>query len=66
MTGAPTPGRTFQPGTVMAGPILWLASALSDGHTGERFVAGLWDEKLPLPERVIAARQSGAKEPQIM
>ena len=66
VTGVPTPGRTFQPATVMAAPILWLASDLSNGHTGERFVAGLWDEKLPLAERIIAARQSGAKEPQIM
>ena len=66
VTGMPTPGRTFQPATVMAAPILWLASDLSNGHTGERFVAGLWDEKLPLAERIIAARQSGAKEPQIM
>ncbi len=66
VSGKPTPGRTFQPASIVAGPILWLASDQSNGHSGERFVASLWDETLPLPERIIAARQSGAKEPQIM
>jgi 3-oxoacyl-[acyl-carrier protein] reductase len=66
VTGTPTLGRTFQPASVMAAPILWLASDSSNGHTGERFVAGLWDERLPLAERIAAARQSGASEPQIM
>jgi 3-oxoacyl-[acyl-carrier protein] reductase len=66
VTGKPTPGRAFQPASVMAAPILWLASDLSNGHTGERFVASRWDESLPLTERVAAARQDGAKEPQIM
>jgi 3-oxoacyl-[acyl-carrier protein] reductase len=66
VTGMPTPGRTFQSASIMAAPILWLASNQSNGHTGERFVASRWDEKLPLAERILAARQDGAKEPQIM
>jgi 3-oxoacyl-[acyl-carrier protein] reductase len=66
VTGKPAPTGSFQPASVMAAPILWLASDLSNGHTGERFVASRWDDKLPLPERIIAARQDGAKEPQIM
>jgi 3-oxoacyl-[acyl-carrier protein] reductase len=66
VTGNPTPGRTFQPASVMAAPILWLASDQSNGHTGERFVASRWDETLPLAERITTARQDGTKEPQIM
>ena len=59
VTGAATPGRSFQPISVMRGPILWLASDLSNGHSGERFVARLWDETLPIDQRVATARQSG-------
>jgi 3-oxoacyl-[acyl-carrier protein] reductase len=66
VTGKPTPGRTFQPATVMNAPALWLASDLSNGHTGERFVASQWDEGKPLDARIAAARQDSAKEPQIM
>jgi 3-oxoacyl-[acyl-carrier protein] reductase len=66
VTGRPTPGRTFQPASIMAAPILWLASDLSNGHTGQRFVASRWDESLPLPERIARARQGSAQEPQIM
>ena len=56
VTGVPTPGRTFQPASVMVPPILWLASDESNAHTGERFVASRWDESLPLAERIAAAR----------
>ena len=31
---------------IMAAPIRWLASPASDGVTGRRFVANLWDAKL--------------------
>jgi 3-oxoacyl-[acyl-carrier protein] reductase len=41
---------------IMAPPILWLASAASDGVTGRRFVANLWDPKLSDAEN--AARQT--------
>ena len=32
--------------TVMRAPAVWLASDLSDGHTGGRYVGNRWDEKL--------------------
>ena len=41
-----TGGSLLQP-EVMAPPAIWLASDLSDGHTGERYVARLWDVSLP-------------------
>ena len=66
VTGVPTPGRTFQPASVMVPPILWLASDESNAHTGERFVASRWDENLPLVERIAAARDDGADVPHIM
>jgi NAD(P)-dependent dehydrogenase (short-subunit alcohol dehydrogenase family) len=39
----------------MAPPALWLASPASDGVTGRRFVAGLWDPALPADEAAAAA-----------
>ena len=39
----------------MAAPGLWLASRASDGVTGRRFVASLWDADLPCEEAVAAA-----------
>jgi NAD(P)-dependent dehydrogenase (short-subunit alcohol dehydrogenase family) len=66
VTGVPTPGRNFQPASVMVPPILWLASDQSNAHTGERFVASRWDEGLPLTERIAAARDGGADVPKIM
>lgn len=66
VTGTPTQGRSFQPASVMVAPLLWLASDESNAHTGERFVASRWDENLPLPERIAAARESGADAPKIM
>ena len=38
----------FWPITIMRAPTLWLSSDLSNGHTAQRFLARLWDEKLPL------------------
>jgi NAD(P)-dependent dehydrogenase (short-subunit alcohol dehydrogenase family) len=66
VTGVPTPGRTFQPASVMVPPILWLASDASNAHTGERFVASRWDESLPLAERIATARDEGVDAPRIM
>jgi 3-oxoacyl-[acyl-carrier protein] reductase len=66
VTGVPTPGRTFQPATVMVPPILWLASDESNGHTGERFVASRWDDTLPLAERIAKARDESVDTPKIM
>lgn len=43
------------PPAAMAPPALWLASPASDGVTGRRFVAGLWDPALPPQEAAAAA-----------
>jgi NAD(P)-dependent dehydrogenase (short-subunit alcohol dehydrogenase family) len=40
---------------VMVAPICWLASPLSDGVTGRRFVARQWDETRSLNEAAAAA-----------
>lgn len=54
--------RPFLPIAIMRAPVLWLASDLSSAHSGERFVAQLWNEDLPLLERIIAAREAGAAQ----
>jgi 3-oxoacyl-[acyl-carrier protein] reductase len=59
-------GGNFLPVSIMRGPTLWLASDLANEHTGERYVAKLWDEDLPLAERVAAARDSSGALPRIM
>src|SRR5215467_2463939 len=66
VTGVATPGRNFLPASVMVPPLLWLVSDQSNAHSGERFVASLWDESLPLKARIERARQCGADEPRIM
>ena len=66
VTGKATAGKAFLPADVMNDPLLWLLSDLSAGRTGERFVASLWDETLPLGERIEKARQCGADAPSIM
>ena len=50
-------GRRFLAPAVMAAPILWLASTLSDGITGARFVGRLWDADRPPSEAAKAARE---------
>jgi NAD(P)-dependent dehydrogenase (short-subunit alcohol dehydrogenase family) len=62
----PAPGSSTLPVSIIRGAALWLASDLSNGHSGQRFLARLWDEKRPLAERVAAAREDGAAVPQIM
>jgi 3-oxoacyl-[acyl-carrier protein] reductase len=57
---------TFWPISIMRAPTLWLASDLSNGHSAQRFLARLWDEKLPLPERIKAAREDGIDKPMMM
>lgn len=56
----------FWPISIMRAPTLWLASDLSNGHTAQRFLARLWNEELPLPERVKAAREDGIDKPMLM
>ena len=52
------------PPAAMAPPALWLASPASDGVTGRRFVAGLWDPTLP-PEQAAAAAGSPIAWPEL-
>jgi NAD(P)-dependent dehydrogenase (short-subunit alcohol dehydrogenase family) len=51
---APFARSEMIPPAAMAPPAQWLASPASDGVTGRRFVAGLWDPTLP-PEQAAAA-----------
>src|SRR5262245_57113879 len=51
-------GRALLPPSVMVAPIVWLASPLSDGVTGARFVGKLWDERLPPNEAAAKAREA--------
>jgi NAD(P)-dependent dehydrogenase (short-subunit alcohol dehydrogenase family) len=51
---APFARAELIPPAAMAPPAQWLASPASDGVTGRRFVAGLWDPALP-PEQAAAA-----------
>ena len=44
----------IQPG-VMRGPVVWLASEASDGVNGRRVIGHLWDDQLPLGERIEKA-----------
>jgi len=37
-------------------PTLYLVSDASDGHTGDRYVAKLWDTSLPAAEAAEQAR----------
>jgi NAD(P)-dependent dehydrogenase (short-subunit alcohol dehydrogenase family) len=56
-------GRTLLPPSVMVAPIVWLASPLSDGVTGARFVGKLWDEALPPNEAAAKAREASVLLP---
>lgn len=40
---------------IMQAPAVWLASEASEGLNGQRIIAELWDEELPLPERLAQA-----------
>ncbi len=50
-------GRLLQPDVIVP-PMLWLASDLSDGVTGGRFVGKLWDDSLPPGEAAVKAREA--------
>jgi 3-oxoacyl-[acyl-carrier protein] reductase len=51
-------GRILLPPSVMVPPIVWLASTLSSGVTGHRFVGKLWDEALPPEQAAGKAREA--------
>ncbi len=52
---APFEREALIPAAAMVPPTQWLASAVSDGVTGRRFVAALWDAEQPRDEAVRAA-----------
>jgi 3-oxoacyl-[acyl-carrier protein] reductase len=54
------------PPDIMGPPILWLASDLSNGRSGERYIARLWNDALPPNEAAAAARSAGVEKPAIM
>jgi NAD(P)-dependent dehydrogenase (short-subunit alcohol dehydrogenase family) len=66
VVGHATPGRQFLPASIMVPPMLWLASDHSNDHTGLRVNAKLWDESLPIGQRLAAANQAIGAEPHIM
>ena len=37
---------------------IWLASNLSDGVTGQRFVGKFWDDALPFEQSVARCREA--------
>lgn len=49
------PGAIMAP-EIMVPPMLYLAATLSDGHSGDRYVAKLWDRALPPEQAAAAAR----------
>ena len=52
---APFGREELIPTRAMAAPAQWLASPASDGVSGRRFVAGLWDPALPPAQAAAAA-----------
>jgi NAD(P)-dependent dehydrogenase (short-subunit alcohol dehydrogenase family) len=52
--------KTLLPPEIMVPPALWLASSLSDGVTGCRFVAKDWDASLPPEKAAEGAREAAA------
>ncbi|NQV54423.1 MAG: SDR family oxidoreductase [Rhodospirillales bacterium] len=47
--------RTLTPPWVMAAPVIWLVSDLSDGITARRFIGKDWDPKAPLEDAINSA-----------
>ncbi|MGB3503459.1 MAG: SDR family oxidoreductase [Mesorhizobium sp.] len=54
------------PASIMRRGILWLASDASNGETGGRYIARLWDEALPADQAAAGARSASIAKPQIM
>jgi NAD(P)-dependent dehydrogenase (short-subunit alcohol dehydrogenase family) len=57
--GKPRPAVLLDP-QIMAAPVVWLASAQSDGIHGCRFIARDWDASLPPAEAAARARSPAA------
>jgi NAD(P)-dependent dehydrogenase (short-subunit alcohol dehydrogenase family) len=62
----PVVGHKIWPIAIMRAPTCWLSSDQSNGHTAQRFLANRWDETLPMPERITAAREDGIDKPMMM
>jgi len=58
-------GNLLEPG-IMRAPILWLCSDASNEHSGERYIARLWDDSLPPAEAAARARDVHHDKPGIM
>lgn len=58
-------GNLLSPAIMRRG-ILWLCSDASNGHTGERYTARLWDEALPAEQAAAGARSAAVEKPAIM
>lgn len=67
----PGPGKkgadgNLLPASIMRRAILWLCADDSNGMTGGRYIARLWDEDLPAMQAAEAARAPSAPRPAIM
>jgi len=58
-------GNLLNP-AIMRAPILWLCSDRSNGHTGERYIARLWDDGLAPADAAAGARDRHHEKPGIM
>jgi NAD(P)-dependent dehydrogenase (short-subunit alcohol dehydrogenase family) len=58
-------GNLLDP-AIMRAPMVWLASDASSGHTGERYIARLWDENLSVEDATAKARSAPVSEPAII
>ncbi len=56
-------GRPLLEPEVMIAPMLWLASTLSDGVTGKRYVGKDWNPAAPVAEAQIAALEPSVLRP---
>ncbi len=54
------------PASIMRRGILWLCSDASNGETGGRYIARLWDETLPTGKAAAGARAAPVAKPAIM
>ncbi|MEM5470286.1 SDR family oxidoreductase [Hoeflea sp. AS60] len=54
------------PAAIMRRAILWLADDQSNGMTGGRYIARLWDETLPFSEAAAVSRVPSVAKPAIM
>ena len=57
--------KNWLPVEIMNEAAVWLASDLSDGKTGGRYVGELWDKRLPLDEAAERAREPSVFRPPV-